>query len=304
MAAISDRDLKIIQNLNKIEENFRLNTNQNILDRHGLTEKILEFQEPVIKEIKQISVTEGKHDQSPMQTVMYSNKKPRQNNSYFTPSQKTGDFLIFHMNSVDKLKLDSNSNDLEILKPDGTSAWSKLTDGLKALLFEGVPDTSIVTEDDLKNYFEIHQELKNDPGNSKRMKVIRNLFPEVSKRYPSIYFKTLANRRAIEYPGSGMSAKGNSKGNSKGKPKGNSKGKPKGKPKGRGYVGSSPSVIPVDLTGKTPVQLYHDLALLKAAKQAGNTNTLGKANMVLDKLKELSSISDKRYDKLINYFTS
>ena len=160
MVATSDKELKIIQNLNKIEENFRLNTNQNILDRHGLTEKILEFLEPVIEEIKQVnknltSVTEGKQDQTPMQTVTYSNKKPRQNNSYFSLRQTTGDFLM-NMNSVDKLKLDSNSNDLEILKPDGTSAWAKLTDGLKALLFEGVPDTSAVTEDDLENYFKIH----------------------------------------------------------------------------------------------------------------------------------------------------
>ena len=120
------------------------------------------------------------------------------------------------------------------------------------------------------------------------MKVIRNLFPEVSKRYPSIYFKSLANRRAIEYPGSGVSAKG----------------KPKGNPKGRACVGPSPSLIPIDLTNKNPIELYHDLALLMAAKQAGNTNTLGKANVILDKIKELNSISDKKYNKLIKNFAS
>ena len=46
---------------------------------------------------------------------------------------------------------------------------------------------------------------------------------------------------------------------------------------------------------KTLLNEYHELALLKAVKQAGNANTLGKANIFLEKWKELKSITHKRY---------
>ena len=43
-------------------------------------------------------------------------------------------------------------------------------------------------------------------------------------------------------------------------------------------------LVPVDLTNKNPVQLFHELLLLLAAEQAGNKNTLGKASIILDHL--------------------
>ena len=52
------------------------------------------------------------------------------------------------------------------------------------------------------------------------------------------------------------------------------------------------SSIPVDLTNKSPVQLLHELSLLLAAKQAGNKNTLGKASIILDHLKNMKSINE------------
>ena len=268
MAALSDKELQIIKNLNKIEQDFRLNTNQNILNKRGLTERILEFQKPVIDEIKQVpkNLLLEKPEQS--QAVTYSNKKPRYNNSYFTPKQKTGDFILFDMNGVDKLKLNSKTDELEILKPDGTSTVTKLTEGLKVLLFESSNDldTSLITEDDIEDYFRIHQELKNDPGSSARMKNIRSIFPDISRRYPIGHLKDLAHQRAIQHPGSG--------------------------------------VTQIDLTNKSPVELYYELAILKASKLAGNTNTLGKANAILDRLKALEAITNKKYHKILNYFIS
>ena len=68
IAATSDKELQIIKSLNEMEENFRLNTNQNILDKQGITEEILEFQKPVLDEIKQVNenllaVTDGNQEQ-------------------------------------------------------------------------------------------------------------------------------------------------------------------------------------------------------------------------------------------------
>ena len=67
--------------------------------------------------------------------------------------------------------------------------------------------------------------------------------------------------------------------------------------------------IPIDLTNKNPVQLLHELSLLLAAKQAGNKNTLGKASIILDHLRNNKSISDKsisekKYNKMLSRFTN
>ena len=65
-----------------------------------------------------------------------------------------------------------------------------------------------------------------------------------------------------------------------------------------------PASIPVDLTNKNPVQLLHELSLLLAAKQAGNKNTLWKASIILDHLRNNKSISEKKYNKMLSRFTN
>ena len=60
--------------------------------------------------------------------------------------------------------------------------------------------------------------------------------------------------------------------------------------------------VPVDLTNKNPLQLFQELSLLLAAKQAGNKNTLGKASIMLDHLKNNKSITKKKYDKMLSSF--
>ena len=78
--------------------------------------------------------SDGKQEQGKIRT--FSNMKHQQNNSYFSPKQQSGDFLLFGLNGIDKFKLDIETNELEILKPDRTSNFTKLTDGLKTLLFD------------------------------------------------------------------------------------------------------------------------------------------------------------------------
>ena len=68
--------------------------------------------------------------------------------------------------------------------------------------------------------------------------------------------------------------------------------------KGEGVTSSTP----IDLTNMNPVQLLHKLSLLLAAKQAGNKNTLGKASIILDHLRNMKSISDKNIIKLLSRF--
>ena len=155
---------------------------------------------------------------------------------------------------------------MEILKPDGNTSYTVTTEGLNELLFREHINFSKVTEDDVIDYFTIFQELLYNPGQSKRVKEIREKFPDISLRYSANSFKNLNVKRVKEYPGSGLSCKATP-----------SK--------------SSCNEIPVDLTNNNPLQLYQELSLLLAAKQAGNKNTLGKASIILDHFKNNKSIN-------------
>ena len=61
--------------------------------------------------------------------------------------------IIHEINGVDKLKLNTETGDLEIFKPDGNSLKTKTNEGLNVLLFKKTIDFSKVTEDDVKDYF-------------------------------------------------------------------------------------------------------------------------------------------------------
>ena len=146
---------------------------------------------------------------------------------------------------------------------------NKNTEGLNELLFRNIIDFLKVTDEDVKDYFIIFQELSYNPGHSNRIKEIGKRFPDISNSYPLSMFKQLHKNRTKTFPGSRLGCE----------------------------------AIPVDLTNKNPVQLFHELSLLLAAKQAGNKNTLGKASIILDHLKNNKSISDKKYNKMLSTFS-
>ena len=60
----------------------------------------------------------------------------------------------------------------------------------------------------------------------------------------------------------------------------------------------------MDLTNKSPIDLLIELNKLKIAKKAGNNNTLGRANVLLDWLLKLHTIDKKQYKKKLKFFTS
>ena len=83
---------------------------------------------------------------------------------------------------------------------------TKNSEGLNELLFKEHIDFNKVIEDDVENYFIIFRELLYNPGQSKRVKEIREKFSKVSFNYPVNYFRNLNAERGKEYPGSGLDA--------------------------------------------------------------------------------------------------
>ena len=196
-------------------------------------------------------------------------KKPSANNSYLSPRIETDRMIIFDLNGVDKIKLNKETDELEILKPDGSSEKTKNSEGINELLFKERIDFSKVTEKDVDDYFNIFILLRYDPGQSKRVKEIREKFSDISNQFPARRFKVLHGTRVKEFPGSGLR-----------------------------------ECVTVDLTNKNSLQLFQELSLLLAAKQAGNKNTLGKASIILDHLRNNKSITKKKYDKMLSSFTN
>ena len=98
--------------------------------------------------------------------------------------------IIFDLNGVDKIKLNKETDELEILKPDGSSEKTKNSEGLNELLFKEKIDFSKVTEKDVDDYFNIFILLQYDPGQSKRVKEIREKFSNISNQFPARRFKS------------------------------------------------------------------------------------------------------------------
>ena len=268
MAAISEKELKIIKRLNKIREKFISNTNENIINKHGLTERITEFQKPVTDTLKQTNTHLKQISDQPKHKIRFpitEGHLGRPNNSYFVidlHDERSGDsFFRLKHNSNRLLKINKDG-EMTVYNKDGEEKYfRKPSEGLQQLLFNPSNNINLelVDESDIANYIQILKHAEINPGNkSKRIKNIIKHFendPILNREF---------NQLTI---GEGLNCE-----------------------------------VPIDLTNKNPIQLFHDLSLLKAAKQAGNTNTLGKANIILDRLKELKSISSKKYEKLLKSF--
>ena len=304
---------KILKQLSELRKQLTTQTNNNILQKHGLTEQIVEFQKPVTDKLKEnnkqvVNTLKAIRKTAPAdanqlkatQIKSLSFKKPRGNNSYFAPKTDTGEFLIYDLNGVDKIKLNKETDELEIFKPDGSSEKTKNSEGINELLFREHIDFSKVTEKDVDDYFHTFILLQYNPGQSKRVKEIREKFPEVSSNYPVNSLKNLNVKRVKEYPGSGLSCKATCR--KTGSPPSKSCCKAICRKTGSPPLESSSNEVPVDLTNKNPLQLFQELSLLLEAKQAGNKNTLGKASIILGHLKNNKSITKKKYDKMLSKF--
>ena len=128
---------KVLKQLSELRKQLTTQTNNNILQKHGLTEQIVEFQKPVtdiLKENNKQVVNTVKAIQNSNQLKAIENnsqikslsfKKPRGNNSYLNPKTQIDNFIIYELNGVDKIKLNKETDELEILKPDGSSEKKK-----------------------------------------------------------------------------------------------------------------------------------------------------------------------------------
>ena len=96
---------KFLKQLSDLRKQLTTQTNNNILQKHGLTEQIVEFQKPVTDTLKENNkkVTNFLKtiEETPKEIESLSFKKPA-NNSYLSAKTQIDKDIIYEKNGVDK----------------------------------------------------------------------------------------------------------------------------------------------------------------------------------------------------------
>ena len=330
-------NIKIMEELNNIENIFRDQTNKNIIMKKGVAEIIEEFQKPVITELKNIDTNinnaESNINKNINKKIVDVNKnelfkqvrgafdmhttsdwdvnltaaiKPKfrehkkghynlvlGKTEFSLTQDKFNNELYFNLPGGGKILYSENlmnlikgqpfdaTNNLEdlkdyerILKKAGAK---RIRDGRLRKLEEKILNlgetSQYIDDDDLSG-----MQLQGDPSGVKRRETrsLDGISDRTADRTTDIFLGDSSG----DITGDGLYKKH----------------------KGCG-VNTSYS-IPVDLTNKSPIDLLIELNKLKVAKKAGNNNTLGRANILLDWLLKLHTIDKKQYKKKLKFFTS
>ena len=182
--------LKLNEESQKTKDHFR-----NLrLQKRGLEISRQELFEPILKnqnlqnELLLKSIEENKANSNNVVQFPVQNQNTGVNNSFFILHAESGNIKTYRMKTRDsaQLKYDvNNPHEIEILHndPNKDPTKIKLTDGLSELLFKKNPDHSKITEDDVNNYFNVYIELKEKPGDSKRINNVIRSFnnPELNQ---------------------------------------------------------------------------------------------------------------------------
>ncbi len=270
----------ILKQLSELRNQLTTQTNNNIFQKHGLTEKIVEFQKPVTDSLKennkQVVNTFKAIDEKPKHDLVFpitEGSKKKMNNSFFildTFDKNTG-IGFFKLNHKPKRYgfVDPERN-LTFFTADGELKINNPSEGLTQLLFndEDHINLELVSDEDMIKYLDILKATGLNPGRSLRFRMI-------SKKFEN---KPIIGRELLTLKGDGL--------------------------KEDEFNEVTTNEVPVDLTNKNSIQLFQELSLLLAAKQAGNKNTLGKASIILDHLKNTKSITEKKYDKMLSKFSN
>ena len=182
----------------------------------------------------------------------------------FLPIEESNGEIFFKLKNRDAPQLKFNPskpNELTIFPNDGSQEIkTKINEGIKTLLFDIHPNTSIITGEDFNEYLKIYEALGDKPGTSNRIKNIIN---------------TKSNKDALNL------VLNNFNKNSKLVKQTNLP------TLGKGLVDSNEKIM-------------KRLGVLSSAYKAGHTNVLKEMTAILDDLLERKIITKRQYQEFIN----
>ena len=165
---MTTKENEILEQLVALKNQFRNNTNKNILLKHGISEQINEFQKPVVDSLKKI-------EEKTLPPITFSgaeeNKSIRDHSRFIhVYSQGENHFLKLKERDSPQLIFNPKSNQLKIFPNDGSQEQNKIiSEGVKEIIFNDQPDTNKISDEDFSDAFEIYHILGEKPGYSKRL---------------------------------------------------------------------------------------------------------------------------------------
>ena len=307
---MADVSTDVLAELDKIQNYFRGQTNNNIVGRHGITELLTDFQKPITDEIKSVgkNITDStnkniviaktqndmlgkKIDNLRDLKVAFEAQLATEWDKNLTESTRprvrfNNDGTYDLVMNGKALKFHYDKEGINIVLPDSEKILltGNLTNLLKGADYGNVDDVN-----DLLKYEKLLKSsgITNRSPRFKQMKQrIMNLSTQGFNEDTdferdaehSLQFQDSSSEL---FPATSIHSL-----------------------YGEGLKSQSVTkAIAVDLTNKSPIDLFIELNKLKIAKNAGNNNTLARANIILDRLKKLKAITEQQYLKKLKFFT-
>ena len=190
--------------------------------------------------------------------------KSIKDHSMFLPIEESNGEIFFKLKNRDAPQLKFNPskpNELTIFPNDGSQEIkTKINEGIRTLLFDIHPNTSIITGEDFNEYLKIYEALGDKPGEGNRIKNIIN---------------TKSNKDALNLLLNNFNKKSKLV-------------KQTNLPTlGKGLVDSNEKIM-------------KRLGVLSSAYKAGHTNVLKEMTAILDDLLERKIITKRQYQEFIN----
>ena len=302
-----DTSLKILNELNNIENHLRNKTNQNILNRFGLNEMIDDFQKPVVNKLENIDKTIKDTN-----SIMCENVGEKLDNLQKIRKIFEVELATEWRNNLSKTVIPR----MKGIAGDGGTAlvinnvelpidYSPRTGILKIKIAE---DLSIVLTNELRKLL---QGASFNGFNNTDLKAYWNILNSAGVTTRTPRFRELNNIINPRMSSGSRSIRSRSEDLSTNNTEGlllathspsNTLADSESIP-GDISIGEGMKVVPLDLTGKSPIDLFIEVNKLKLAKNAGNNNTLARANVILDRLLKLKLINKNKYMKKLKYFS-
>ena len=186
MSEALENKLKSLNDLNNLRKELKAKTIDRRLTELNLFDRTSKLFAPIInvveKQNENLEVLKNnlnkKNDNQQRTLPSTELFKSIKDHSMFLPIEESNGEIFFKLKNRDAPQLKFNPskpNELTIFPNDGSQEIkTKINEGIKTLLFDIHPNTSIITGEDFNEYLKIYEALGDKPGEGNRIKNIIN----------------------------------------------------------------------------------------------------------------------------------
>ena len=184
MSEALENKLKSLNDLNNLRKELKAKTIDRRLTELNLFDRTSKLFAPIVnvveKQNENLEALKNNLTNNHIQRTLPSPElfKSIKDHSMFIPIEESNGEIFFKLKNRDAPQLKFNPskpNELTIFPNDGSEKIeTKINEGIRTLLFDIHPNTSIIRGEDFDEYFKIYKALGEKPGYSNRIKNIVN----------------------------------------------------------------------------------------------------------------------------------